>query len=217
MPSTYSDLITDVLVEFESDAGKLSGLADEKIQYWINLAQREICKRTQVRGQRNIVLTPNSEDYAIPSNIRNIYAADRLEGSRRRPIEVVSLDRLLEMRQKDGISIHSSYYRPLCLAMWMKDATRFIRVYPMVQTKKTITLYTHQRHNPRDYADNELTEEIQLTSEYDETIKWFLRGKIYHELGQVPNEAAAMQMFAGDLKNVSINESQPVMMKMTYR
>jgi len=200
--STYSEIIDDIVADLEKFSGKLGGLADEKIQWGINLAQEAIANRIQVKGQRPLTLTPNDEDYALPKNIKRIYYADRLESGLRLEIKVVSLDYLLNLRKNEGFSIRTNLSRPYCLAEFSKDGTRFIKVYPTADQRKDITLYVILRHNPRDHNDEDLSQTIQLPEFYDEAVKYYTEFLVLDWIGEEQAKIEKLQLFENEIKTL---------------
>jgi len=120
----------------------------------------------------------------IPTDVKEIYHIDRLEGSFRREIVMKSQSYLLDLRVADRVATYTGEQTPLVAAVWsarLNDLNRHrkLMVYDAPDVSKTVELYYFVGINPRSHTSDALTANIILSEEFEPAIQAWVKMKAY--------------------------------------
>ncbi len=123
----------------------------------------------------------------VPTDAKQIYRIDRLEGSFRREVIMKSLNYLLALRIADRVATYTGEQTPLIAAVWTDrvgtlNRYRRLTVYDVPDTDKTVTLYYFLGINPRSHTSDALTANILLAEEFEPSIQAYVKMKMYEWL-----------------------------------
>jgi hypothetical protein len=154
----------------------------------------------------------------LPTRIYQISEATRYEGTIPRPLMVVSIDRLVDQREKDfGVNPYSNLSRPFMVAMNGLSAQRYLEIYPSLETDKEITVYGYIRINPRYYSSNALTTSIPLSQEFDPIIREYAKYKCYIKMGMMDLAKLAYSLFDSMITGYLVNMPTSRSIRTTYK
>lgn len=155
----------------------------------------------------------------IPTRFDRLYYIDRLEGGYRREVEIVPLEKLLNIRKKDGTwNAYTNFDIPFVAAIWRHaNGRKYLKFYPISTTTKEITLYSYVKINPSTYSADISTSSIPLYEDYEPMIREYVKGKIYRWIKNYEQEALAMQSFYQVLREFQHNIPNSTLMTVDYR
>jgi hypothetical protein len=113
---------------------------------------------------------------------------------------------MVHQQQRDwGVNPYSNLDRPFQIADWRKSGERYIQVYPTADADKQITLYGYIQINPRVYMNDEKTDNIPLSREYDSLILEYAKSKMFYRLKDYAMSSASLAMFESLLSDMIRN------------
>lgn len=130
----------------------------------------------------------------VPSFFKNFKSAERIWSNQiTRPLNIVSIDDILNEAVEDDIASYSSYSAPFMMAQGKLNLEEYLRFYPPPKENGDVTLYGVLRIVPREYFEDPISTTIHLNTRYDNMIKAFVRSQAFrrvkeHELAGEEND-----------------------------
>ena len=148
----------------------------------------------------NQSFTIESDVGTIPTRFFDIYKIDRLEGDFHREVLVWDIDKLLKTRKEDWVAAYSNLDTPYCAAIWRnEDNRRYLKVYPVPDADKDITIYANVKIVPRNYTSNAVTTSVPLDEHYEGLIRTYLKHKMYAWIKMKEEANQELVKFKSDL------------------
>ena len=142
----------------------------------------------------------------IPTRFSDIKSCNRMEGTIPRNVWVAPYDKLVKRKNSDwGMTNYSNIQQPYMISEWQQGGARYLEVYPPIETDKQVTLFGHIRINPRDYATDDLTDEIPLKQEHDPAIKEYVKYRVYNRIKDGKSAMLAFNLFDSYIKQAIAN------------
>lgn len=158
-------------------------------------------------AQSGQAFTVDTKVTEIPTKFNHITRCERLEGVVPRPIWVAPHEKLLrEKNQTWGITgYYGGLYQPYMISEWVSAGTKYLEIFPEIETDKQITLYGFIRVNPRDYATDALTASIPLSQDYEPAIREYAKYRIYKRIKDEKGAQEAFALFENYVKILLVN------------
>lgn len=155
----------------------------------------------------------------IPNRIHRINRIDRLEGSFRRETKVVDESTLLAQRVFDEAYTYTNYYRPALASIWRDGSGRkFLKVYPLPDAHKSVTLFCDVKIKPTAYSSVATTAAFPLDEDYMPMVYDYILARLHRIYGKDDKQYKLyMEEYESGIKEMQENIPNSGKLKVVYQ
>ena len=154
----------------------------------------------------------------LPTRMMDIVDIDRIESSFYRQPLPKDIRYVLTLRKNDLIAVYSQFNTPYVVSVWRDgNARSWLKVYPVSDADKQMTLYARVRIMPRLYLSDTNTTPIQLSEDYEYAIRMYLQSMTYAWLKISQMAADKMNAFKDEIRELNAREIPNKSLEITYR
>jgi hypothetical protein len=153
----------------------------------------------------------------ISVDISNIYDAEGEENGIKRPIVVGDIGHLISLRQKEAYDVRTADEKPYVLAEHGVGQMRKMKVYPLAEADKTITVYGIMKYQPRAHNGEDINSSLQLSENYERMVRYYYLYTAFESFKMGDDAKKYLMFFEKFIGEVRNHVKRKPYFKMVYR